>query len=357
MLKRSFGILHKQLKQNDKTIKKTIQYIAQEQNLKSLFKGQNADAEQYVEDVVGLLNGTLPDVRKHQKTMDVHYSMLMNKLRGMVDREVVYATVDISKRIKACNDGTSLYNLIWEIQMDPVLREKATLKHFYGIITNPKFKRRNCLDLLDCVGLLRIFKNDVQIMALYKLNESSLISEYLDGLIDLYSVLNQFSQRLVLRILNREGRLDDLLKQKSSELHMLVNNHSQIIMIYQTLYHDAYKLPDHLLLAPELSVLQELFCETISLFSEYSLTNSRIARRCSQLVKSSLINKLSLHNSEVDHSININEYKFMKFLEDFLEESIQAYPEHQNLNAKAQWILEKLRKEYSSASELSLRLV
>lgn len=357
MLRRSFSILPRTLKHQDKTLKKAIKYISEEQTLKSLIARKEGDETKYVEEVVNLLNSSLPDVKKHQKTMDVHYTMLMEKLRGMVDREVVYASVDISKKINDCRDGDSLFNLIWELQMDPMLREKATLKHYYHIITNPKFTPTRCLELLDCLDLVKTFKLDLKIMAIYKLNNPKIVQKYLDDLINSYFQLTQFSQKLTLRILQRESKMDYLIDRQGQSLRALKNNHSQVVMIFQTLHQHASKLPYQLIEDAELTVLQKSFCESITLFSEYCPSSLRLSKLSSQLVKASLINKLSHCNTETEHSININEYKFKKFLEETLEDCMQMEGLGLPFYASCSRTLEKLRKEYSTESQLSLRLV
>ncbi|CDO96167.1 unnamed protein product [Kluyveromyces dobzhanskii CBS 2104] len=360
MLKRSFSILPRVLKSKDSAaVKRTIQYITEDKTFKSLLGGPKKDDEnRYVEDVLKLLNSSLPDVKMHQKSTDVHYSVLMNKLRGMVDKEIVFATVDVNKRISDCADANDLYSLIWEIQMDPLLREKSTLKHFYHIVNNPKFTSEKCIELLDCIDLIKYSKTDIKIIAIYKLNSANITNKYLRELIDIYPTLNQFSQKLTLRILKSANKLQELFDQQNDNIHSITNNHSQVIMIFQTLFRSAYKLPEHLIdESTELTPLQKSFCAALRLLSGYSFTQPKLAKYCSQMVKASFTNKVSHCNGESDHSININEYKFLKFMEETLENCIAIPGLDDHFYESCGRILSSVRKTYTEESQLSLRLV
>ncbi|CAH02852.1 Smt1p [Kluyveromyces lactis] len=360
MLKRSFSILPRVLKSKDSAaVKRTIQYITEDKTFKSILGGSKADDENvFVDDVLKLLNSSLPDVKKHQKTMDVHYSVLMNKLRGMVDKEIVYATVDVNKRIADCADANDLYRLIWEIQMDPLLRDKATLKHYYHIINSPNFSVAKCAELLDCIDMIKYSKTDIMIMAIYKLNNPTVTSKYVKELISIYPSLNQFSQKLTLRILRGANRLQELFDTQNDQIHTITGNHSQVVMIFQTLFRSAYKLPEHLIdESTELTPLQRSFCSSVRVLSEYSSAQPKLAKCCSQMVKASFMNKVSHCNKESEHSININEYKFLKYMEETLEDCLNIAGLDDFFYDSCRRILCSVRKTYTEESQLSLRLI
>lgn len=370
MLRRSFSILPRVLKSNGKSkdiaaVSKTIKYIAEDPTLKSILKTSTGEKDEnaYVEDVVNILNSSLPDVDKHKKNMDVHYSVLMNKLRGMVDREIVYSNANVSKRIKECTDADSLYNLLFEFQLDPVFRAKNTLKDYYHIINHAKFSSVKCRELLESLDLLKQSRRDIQIMAIHKLSQSSanaaVVSPYLPMLIETYMSIPRFSQKLVLRILHKNGKIQELLDAHSDEIHAIHKNHSQVVTIYQTLSRTAYKLPPHLVdESHELTPIQRLFCELVVLLSEHSSANPKLSKYSVQLVKGSFENQLSRCNTDLhDHSINVNEYKFIRLMQEILDDCMATQNLDPGFYQSCRYLTQSLRTIYTEESQLSLRLV
>lgn len=293
MLRKGFRLLSRSIRsKSDKKelegLRCTLKYLANNHmTLSSLFHLSEKNCE---EDVVSLLNRSLPDIVHQQKTVQTHYDILMHNLKEIADRDL--CSKPLRERLDSCkHDSNALYRLLWERCL--YHKEGLSPRDMCRIVMNSYFSAEHANELVSSLKTMVGCKADFAVILCYKTWKEKLYNEWHDNWVTNYFKLTGIGQKLFWRV---EMTMGGIGAVKESVLKTeLQNNGSHVVMLHQVLFQSSYRLPEALLQAP-LTHNQLLFCKIVRLLSRWSKTYSQAHRWCSSLVKTSIKNKLS-HDS------------------------------------------------------------
>ncbi|CCH60015.1 hypothetical protein TBLA_0C02030 [Henningerozyma blattae CBS 6284] len=318
--------------QKNKRLQETLRYLAKNSSksvsFSDLVRGSIKDtstdnnyqhtnvSNNHIENILSLYNtNTLDGKNNHTRNtqtdhrFDSYYNELLNNLKKIVVPTNTTTSIKSNTNNNAIADHLISYkeNVNWNFIRKSILNNKSiSMEDFQSYI-----KLINSKDS----HLNKRIITKLSIIFYYGIKDLSIYNDYHENWLFYYPYLEPAFKRLVLRdflLFNKDNKAN-LWSLLGSNSRIFLNTSSDYILLYQTFYSFANRLP--LPIDPiSLTKNQSLFIETLKLASEFQPLNHVL----SDISKLSV--KYKLH-SNVSNGFAIDDYHFISSLKTLLEKN------------------------------------
>ncbi|CCK73613.1 Smt1p NDAI_0G06300 [Naumovozyma dairenensis CBS 421] len=273
-------------------------------------------ANKHVEIILNVLNSSLPDPKRNMNRVNTHYDILFNQLQELISKSIKGAT---NSSMKCNNNMDNIHKLNSEELFNKLVFLQYTnelqINDILQILLNKKFHHYK--ELLGIISIFpRSIKMEMTILLYYKTKLEEIKSTYGNDWLESFEVLHPSIKRIFWKCQNNYNSVMNTIN--NVEL-----NSKDYIILYQSLYNDAFKLPDILTYNSAndkvlLTKNQKLFIQSLRIISMHQSKNKTNDKEwLIKIVKLSLETKLlqeSMVPSELK-TFSIYQYKFLRSLD------------------------------------------
>lgn len=351
------------LKQQKGDLQSTIKFLTQgsrSTTISSLFQEGKADVA-HVKHIVDILNTDLPDVDAKRRRIDAHYDLLMSRLKQVVEKSIEHGAQAVNEsvphmavkdRIAQCQNSDQLYQLLLELQLSRKITRGALAK----IVMHKNFTHaRQVSENLAAFS----YELDLAAMVCYRMRGSeglAIRNIYKSRWISEWHNLAPLAQKLVWKCEQRSGGLAAVQQMIGSIEGWTRAN---TIGLFQALYLIAHELPrpEEFADAAQLTTSQHFFIEALRALSPWTAMSDRIRKQCLEVVRASVENRI-VSEASSENGVSVNQYRFIRRLDDILQQSVTRNSEPPILQQALQEIIEELhRQEEEVRSQMVLKFI